>query len=134
MLFFFIFMGKKLQKGKQGDVVKYIPRSQAVRKLQISLSQFRRLCILKGIYPVEPKNKRKVSGGSTALKTFYYRKDIAYLLHEPILNTLREERIYSRKLGKALGKKQYSVATQLREEKPFYTLDHVIKERFVVLN
>ncbi|KAJ3273516.1 mRNA-binding ribosome synthesis protein nop7 [Terramyces sp. JEL0728] len=115
--------------GKKGDTVKYIARTQAVRKLQISLAQFRRLCILKGIYPVEPKNKRKVSGGSTALKTFYYRKDIAYLMHEPILQTLRLERIHQRKLGKALGKKQYAVAKQIHEDKPFYTLDHIIKER-----
>ncbi|KAJ3260752.1 mRNA-binding ribosome synthesis protein nop7 [Boothiomyces macroporosus] len=123
-------MGKKEKKGKKGDAVKYIARTQAVRKLQISLAQFRRLCILKGIYPVEPKNKRKVTGGSTALKTFYYRKDIAYLLHEPILQTLRQERIHQRKLGKALGKKQYAVAKQIHEDKPIYTLDHIIKERY----
>ncbi|KAJ2994782.1 mRNA-binding ribosome synthesis protein nop7 [Globomyces sp. JEL0801] len=118
-------MAKKDVKGKKGDVVKYIARSQAVRKLQITLAQFRRLCILKGIYPVEPKNKR-----STALKTFYYRKDIAYLFHEPILNTLRQEKIHQRKLGKALGKKQFEVAKQIHEDKPIYTLDHIVKERY----
>lgn len=43
----------------------------------------RRLCILKGVYPVEPKNK-KVNKTSQA-KTYYYRKDILYLSHEPII-------------------------------------------------
>lgn len=82
-----------------------------------------------GVYPVEPKNKKKVNGGSTALRTFYYKKDIAYLLHEPILGVFRQEKIHARKLGKALGKKQIAVAKQILEDKPVYSLDHVIKER-----
>jgi pescadillo protein len=123
-------MVKKTKKGKEGDVIKYIPRTKAVRKLQISLSQFRRLCILKGIYPVEPKNKRKVNNNSTQLRTFYYKKDIQYLLHEPILEVLRQEKTHARKLGKAINKKETSTIKKLQEDRPTYRLDHIIKERY----
>lgn len=53
----------------------------------------RRLCILKGIYPHEPKHKKKVNKGSTAARTFYLLKDIKFLLHEPIVNKFREYKV-----------------------------------------
>lgn len=55
----------------------------------------RRLCILKGIYPHEPKHKKKVNKGSTAARTFYLLKDIRFLLHEPIVNKFREYKVRS---------------------------------------
>ncbi|KAL2913664.1 mRNA-binding ribosome synthesis protein nop7 [Polyrhizophydium stewartii] len=123
-------MGRKEKKGERGNVVKYISRAQALKKLQISLAQFRRLCILKGIYPVEPKNKRQLNKGSTLLRTFYYRKDIQFLLHEPVLRTFREQRSHQLKINKAIGKREFVVARSLSESKPVYTLDHIIKERY----
>ena len=53
----------------------------------------RRLCILKGIYPHEPKHKKKVNRGSTAPRTFYLMKDIRFLLHEPIVGKFREYKV-----------------------------------------
>lgn len=41
-------MGRIHQKGKAGAAKAYITRSSAVKKLQCSLADFRRLCILKG--------------------------------------------------------------------------------------
>ncbi|KAH6564516.1 hypothetical protein BASA50_001469 [Batrachochytrium salamandrivorans] len=123
-------MGGKVKKGEKGNTIKYVPRSQAIKKLQISLAQFRRLCILKGIYPVEPKNKRQVTKGSTLLRTYYFRKDIQFLLHEPVLRTFREQRSHRLKVNKAIGKKQFIIAKQLQENRPNYTLDHIIKERY----
>lgn len=123
-------MGKKIKKDQKGQVSNYISRATAVRKLQINLSDFRRLCILKGIYPREPKNKKKVGKGSTAHKTWYYRKDIAFLMHEPLLQNLRLLKIHDKKIKKAQGKSQKAVVKSLLEKTPTFTIDHLIKERY----
>ncbi|KAI8816476.1 Pescadillo N-terminus-domain-containing protein [Fimicolochytrium jonesii] len=123
-------MGKKLKKGEKGAVTNYVTRGQAIKKLQISLAHFRRLCILKGVYPREPRNKKKVGKGSTAARTYYYRKDIQYLLHEPVLHKLREQKVFARKLSKAIAKQEWTRAKSLEEQRPEYTLDHIIKERY----
>ncbi|KAF5375224.1 hypothetical protein D9758_000122 [Tetrapyrgos nigripes] len=123
-------MGRLRQKGKAGAAKAYITRSQATKKLQCSLADFRRLCILKGIFPREPNNKKKANKGSSAPTSFYYAKDIAYLAHEPVLKKLREHKAFAKKLSRALGRGEWSSAKSLEENKPVYKLDHVIKERY----
>ncbi|KAK6349179.1 mRNA-binding ribosome synthesis protein nop7 [Orbilia blumenaviensis] len=124
-------MGKIKKKGVAGNARNFITRTQAVRKLQISLPDFRRLCIFKGIYPREPRNKKKANKGSTAPVTFYYTKDIQYLLHEPVLQKFREHKTFSKKLSKALGRGDFSDAKRLEDlHKPRVKLDHIIKERY----
>lgn len=123
-------MAKIRRKGESGAATNFISRNMAIKKLQVTLADFRRLCILKGIYPREPRNKKKANKGSTAPTTFYYTKDISYLLHEPVLNKFRDHKVFARKLSKALGKQEYNTAKRLEENRPSYTLDHIIKERF----
>ncbi|KAF9452612.1 hypothetical protein P691DRAFT_772069 [Macrolepiota fuliginosa MF-IS2] len=123
-------MGRIRQKGKAGAARAYITRTAAVKKLQCSLADFRRLCILKGIFPREPKNKKKANKGSSAPTSFYYTKDIAYLAHEPVLKKLREHKAFAKKLSRALGRGEWSSAKSLEENKPVYRLDHIIKERY----
>lgn len=70
-------MGKLKKKGERGAAVNFVSRNNALKKLQLSLPDFRRLCILKGIYPREPNNTKKLKGGPNA--TYYYAKDIQFL-------------------------------------------------------
>ncbi|KDR85155.1 hypothetical protein GALMADRAFT_54019 [Galerina marginata CBS 339.88] len=123
-------MGRLRVKGKAGAAKNYTTRSAAVKKLQCSLADFRRLCILKGIFPREPRSRKKANKGSSAPTSFYYTKDIAYLAHEPILKKLREHKAFAKKLSRALGRGEWSSAKSLEENKPIYRLDHIIKERY----
>lgn len=141
-------MGRLKQKGKAGAAKAYVTRSSAVKKLQCSLADFRRLCILKGasqyattrfrahpvqkgIFPREPRHKKRANKGSSAPTSFYYAKDIAYLAHEPVLKKLREHKAFAKKLSRALGRGEWSSAKSLEENRPTYRLDHIIKERCV---
>jgi len=123
-------MGKMKKKGESGAATNYINRNQAIKKLQVSLPDFRRLCILKGIYPREPRNRKKVNKGSTAYRTYYYVKDIQYIAHEPVLNKFRELKVFMRKLKRAIGRDEISDAERIEANKPIYTLDHIVKERY----
>ncbi|KAM5355397.1 hypothetical protein ACJ41O_002043 [Fusarium nematophilum] len=126
------------KKGKAGAAKNYVTRNQAIRKLQISLPDFRKLCIWKGIYPREPRSRKKVYKSSTSSTTFYYAKDIQYLLHEPLLQKFRDQKVLEKKISRALGRGDVTDAARLegnaarpeKTGKPRYTLDHVIRERY----
>lgn len=126
------------KRGEAGQAKNYITRTQAVKKLQLSLPDFRKLCIWKGIYPREPRNKKKVSRSATASTTFYYTKDIQYLLHEPLLQKFREQKVLEKKISRALGRGDVSDAQRFERHaarpdktgKPRFTLDHVVRERY----
>ena len=62
-------MGKMKKKYERGAATNYVTRNQALRRLQLSLKDFRRLCILKGIYPVEPKHKKKANKGKRSVSS-----------------------------------------------------------------
>ncbi|KAI0534713.1 Pescadillo N-terminus-domain-containing protein [Xylaria digitata] len=131
-------MGRIKKKGEAGNAKNYITRTQAIKKLQISLPDFRKLCIWKGIFPREPRNRKKASKSSTASTTFYYAKDIQFLLHEPLLQKFREQKALEKKISKALGRGDISDASRLERNaarpektgKPRYTLDNVIRDRY----
>ncbi|QIW97514.1 hypothetical protein AMS68_003032 [Peltaster fructicola] len=124
-------MGKIQKKGKAGNAKNYITRSQAVRRLQVSLPDFRRLCIFKGIYPREPRSRKRVSKSATPSTTFYYAKDIQYLLHEPLLAKFREQKALAKKIAKALGRNEVGEAARFEKNlTPKIRLDHIIKERY----
>jgi pescadillo protein len=139
-------MGKKVKKGQMGPNTEFITRSSALKRLQITLKDFRRLCILKGIYPRVP-----VKGLKGNDKVYYDIKDISYIMHEPLLQKFRDFKSFMKKIRKAAGRNQvgearYGVSHLLLamllsdildvdfrrkdELKPQITLDHLVKERY----
>ncbi|CAA7031397.1 unnamed protein product [Microthlaspi erraticum] len=112
-------------KKKEGNAARYMTRSQALKSLQVNLNLFRRLCIVKGIFPREPK--KKVKGNH---HTYYHVKDIAFLQHEPLLEKFREIKTYQKKVLKAKSKKNEELARLLLTRQPTYKLDRLIRERY----
>lgn len=118
------------QRRKKGIVKAYISRAAAIRKLQLPLSDFRRLCILKGVYPVEPKNKSKLTGGNTRRKTYFFTRDIQFLLNEPLLQKFWDFKVFMKRLTKAKGRHDLEKFVKVNETKPAYQLDSLVKERY----
>jgi len=123
-------MVKRKFKYEAGAATQFISRRRARKKLQVSLADFRRLCILKGIYPHEPKNKKQVNKGSTAPRTFYFKKDIDFLAHEPLITKFRKHKATIKKLKRATGRKDYKRAENIRDTFDQYTVDHIVLERY----
>lgn len=124
-------MAKIKKKGQSGQAKNFITRTQAVRRLQISLPDFRRLCIFKGIYPREPRNIKKANKSASHSTTFYYTKDIQYLLHEPLLAKFRDQKALSKKIAKSLGRNEVQDAMRMeKQHTPKIKLDHIVRERY----
>ncbi|XP_064461304.1 pescadillo homolog [Ornithodoros turicata] len=121
---------KEKKRGTTGHITSFISRRKALAKLQLTLKDFRRLCILKGIYPVEPRFRRHVNHSSSVSNTFYLVKDIQFLSHEPIIQKFRDFKVFIRRLRKAIGKNERDTAEHIRNNEPVYRLDHIVKERY----
>jgi pescadillo protein len=83
-----------------------------------------------GIYPRDPLHKKRANKGSSAPASFYYHKDIQYLLHEPLLVKFREHKAFAKKLARAVGRGEWGLAKNLEASKPIARLDHIVKERY----
>ena len=114
------------QSGKSGYVTKYVSRNQALKKLQLCLADFRRLCILKGVYPRVPE---KVPSKNSKT-TWYHVNDIKFLAHDPIVETLRAVATHEKKVAKKFGRRETELGDALLERMPQYNLDHLVKERY----
>lgn len=123
-------VSKRKKKYESGEGNRYVTRKTALKMLQLSLKDFRKLCILKGIYPREPRNRKRAQKGATGIKTLYHLKDIQFLLHEPIIWKLRDYKVFAKKMGKARALQDYETIKRTVENRPHLTLDHIVKERY----
>jgi pescadillo len=118
-------MGREQKKGKSGNAKAFISRAKALKKMQLDLPEFRRLCIIKGIHPRDPK--KKPDGASV---TYYLRKDIDFLMHERLVDTVRASKTHRKKVVKAKARKQLDLLKALVLKTPTANLDHIIVERY----
>ncbi|KAL6448479.1 hypothetical protein ACFW04_000408 [Cataglyphis niger] len=123
-----VVIGKK--KYQSGEGAQFMTRRTALRKLQLTLNDFRKLCILKGIYPREPRNRKRAQKGEPGIKTLYHKKDIQFLMHEPIIWKLRDYKIFNRKIGRAKAMKDFAKVKRYLSNHPTLKLDHIVKERY----
>ncbi len=113
---------KILKAGKRGEVIKYISRAKAIRKLQLSLKDFRKLCILKGVYPREPPKKLK-----RTTKAYYHLKDVNFLALDPIIEKMRAQKVYTKKFKKAKSKGDIGKIQYLVKHKPRMSMNHLVR-------
>uniref|UniRef100_A0A182U4V1 Pescadillo homolog n=1 Tax=Anopheles melas TaxID=34690 RepID=A0A182U4V1_9DIPT len=123
-------MVKRNHKFKSGEGAMYYTRKAAMNKLQLNIKDFRQLCILKGIYPREPKHRARAQHGSREMKILYHKKDITFLLHEPIVWTLRDRKIFNRRIKHAAAKQNMNLRDIRLHNYPQLKLDHIVKERY----
>ena len=123
-----VVIGKK--KYQSGEGAQFMSRKAALKKLQLSLTDFRRLCILKGIYPREPRNRKRAQKGEPGIKILYHKKDIQFLIHEPIIWKLRDYKVFNKKIAKAKALRDFSNMKRYLNNHPMLKLDHIVKERY----
>ncbi|KAK0175309.1 hypothetical protein PV327_009067 [Microctonus hyperodae] len=120
--------GKK--KYNVGEGAQFLSRKAALKKLQLSLNEFRKLCILKGIYPREPRNRKRAQKAKAGIKILYHIKDIQFLMHDPIIWKLRDYKIFSKKVSRAKAMKDFAAMRRYLSNHPTMNIDHIVKERY----
>ncbi|CAK1581737.1 unnamed protein product [Parnassius mnemosyne] len=123
-------VSKKKKKYSSGEGAQFMTRKAALKKLQLSLKDFRRICILKGIYPREPRNRKRAQKGAGGIKTLYHTKDIKFLLHEPIIWKLRDLKVYQQKIRRARATREFGRMRKYLRDYPSINIDHIVKERY----
>jgi pescadillo protein len=118
-------MVKRLKEGEQGPSTHYITRARALKKLQVSLADFRRMCIIKGVYPRQPN--RMLKGAD---KTYYHIKDINYLASDPIKAAIYEKQAAEKKARKLVARGEKPRARALEKRVGEMDLTHIVRERY----
>jgi len=118
-------MGRKIKKGVKGEASQYQTRSNAIRSMQVNLQDFRKLCILKGIYPRQPNKRFKGND-----KTYFHVKDLKILQHDQLLDKFRSIKAHLKKHKKYLGRREVKIAETHLKKTPKYNLAPVIKDRY----
>lgn len=115
---------------KERFKAKYLTRMQASRLLQVDSIHFRRLCILKGIYPrALNRSKQKQSGNE---KQYYLAREIKWLVHDQLSEKMMALRAWEKKVkrAEAMGRTEDLKALNSASVKPQHSLVATIKERY----
>ncbi len=118
-------MVKRQKEGEKGACTHYITRAAALKKLQVSLADFRRMCILKGVYPRQPA--RMLKGAD---KTYYHIKDISYLARDPIRESIYDKEAAVKKSRKLLARNDVARARRIESSAAELDLSHIVRERY----
>jgi len=118
---------------KVGSIPKnLITRNHAIKKLGVTLTEFRRLCIFSGVFPKNPFDK-----SSNSSKLYYSTKDISHLSSDPLLKMIFKHRIEHKKIRAARSRLEpYGVNSRANmafipsNYMSFYRLDNQIRERY----
>ena len=89
------------------------------------MKDFRKLCILKGVYPREPPKKLQRTN-----KTYYHSKDVNFLMHERVLDKFRQLKTYLKRIQRLKAKGDTTKLKFAKRNKPVYSLNHLVKERY----
>ncbi|KAF8289351.1 putative Pescadillo N-terminus/BRCA1 C Terminus (BRCT) domain containing protein [Trypanosoma cruzi] len=109
---------------------KFLTRMQATRLLQVDSVHFRRLCILKGIYPrALARSKQKQSGNE---KQYYLAREIKWLVRDHVAERMMAYCAWEKKVrrAEAMGLADELKVLRSKKAKPQYSLVATIKERY----
>ncbi|KAL7721499.1 Pescadillo-like protein [Entamoeba marina] len=115
------------KKEKAPKLSRYMTRSKAIAKLNATMDQFRKLCILKGIYPRLPTKHVK---GMNLKQTYYHVDDIKALVHDKVLSKIKQIRAYGKHVRKLDARKEYKTKKVLSKNKPVIDLASTIQQRY----
>lgn len=109
---------------------RYLSKMQAQRLLQVDSMTFRRLCILKGIYPRSIAKSRQKDSGNT--KQYYLAREVKWLVQDDIRSRLAAFEAWQKKVRRAKAQHRFETLKilQTNQKKPHYRLDATIKERY----
>lgn len=119
-------MGQKIKKGTVGLGSKFVTRSKAIKKLDLPIRDFRKLCIYKGVFPRVPPNSLKRG----AHRTYYHIKDLKFLEQDKLMDHFRQLNAYRKKMKTAIVGRDDQRIKQLKKLRPRLNIDHVVRERY----
>jgi pescadillo protein len=95
-------MGRKLRKGQRGKKANLVREDKVLEKIDVpDILQFRRLCILRGVYPREiPKEQNSPFAA-------FHRKDLAMLNSDPMAWFIRDHAAWLRKYKNRLHRGEH---------------------------
>ncbi|CAD2091208.1 pescadillo homolog, putative [Plasmodium vinckei lentum] len=122
-------------KIKKKNQEKYLTKRKIQKKLFLNESEFRRLCIFKGIYPKDYKDiPLKLRNKFHKNKVYYTRSDYKKLSNEKIIQDFRKIKTGLKRYKKyKLSLEDNEKCKSIIRNFPKYKLDHIIKERFPIL-